>query len=139
MRRATATLASLAAAGVLAGCAAPQPVEVPPPDAGPVEVVRAYVAAINARDRAALATLSEDGAVPVAWLGTTTDLVKVSEPYDQYAGTGTKHDGEDVVGVPVLAVFHHTDGTLPDGEQIGWTYLLVQQGGRWVVFDQGQG
>jgi hypothetical protein len=74
----------------------------------------------------------------VAWLGTTTDLVEVSEPYEN-AGTGTKHDGEDVVGVPVLAVFHHTDGSLQEGEQIGWTYLLVQQGGRWVVFDQGQG
>ncbi len=122
----------------MAGCSAPQRVEVPPPDAGPVEVVRAYVAAINARDRTALATLSEDGTAPVAWLGTTTDLVEVSEPYEN-AGTGTKHDGEDVVGVPVLAVFHHTDGSLQEGEQIGWTYLLVQQGGRWVVFDQGQG
>jgi hypothetical protein len=131
-------LAALAAAGVLAGCSVPQPVEVPPPDAGPVEVVRAYVAAINARDRTALATLSEDGTVPVAWLGTTTDLVKVSEPYEN-AGTGTKHDGEDVVGVPVTAVFHHTDGSLPNGEPLGWTYLLVQQDGRWVVFDQGQG
>ncbi len=140
MRRRAARLVAVALtlAAVLAGCSAPVRVEVPPADADPVEVVQAFVAAINARDRTALATLSADGRVPEVWLGTRIDLVEIGEPYDD-AGTGTEHDGEEVVGVPVQAVFHDTDGSLPEGEQTGWAYLLVEQRGRWVVFGQGLG
>ncbi|GAA3810615.1 hypothetical protein [Cellulomonas soli] len=138
MTRSAGTALLLLLATTLAACSEPQHVTVPPTDADPTEVVQAYVAAINARDRDALATLSEDGAIPETWLGTRIDLVEIDEPYAD-TGAGTRHDGEDVIGVPVQVVVHGSDGSLPEGEQIGWGYLLVQQDGRWVVFDQGVG
>ena len=138
MPRPIGTTVLVAAAAVLAGCSAAEHVAVPPADADPTEVVQAYVAAINARDRDTLAALSEDGAVPEEWLDTRIDLVEVDDPYDD-AGAGTRHDGEDVVGVPVQVVVHGSDGSMPEGEQTGWVYLLVQQDGRWVVFEQGVG
>lgn len=142
MPRARDATVLIAVAAALASCSAPapapEPVPVPPADADPTEVVEAYVAAINAQDRDTLAALSDDGAVPEPWLGTRIELVQVDEPYDD-AGAGTRHEGEDVVGVPVQVIVHGGDGSMPDGEQTGWGYLLVQQDGRWVVFDQGVG
>ena len=142
MRRSSAGLVAVVLAVLFAvllpGCSAVRPVAVPSPDAGPVEVVQAYVAAINARDRDALKTLSADGVVPEVWLGRRIDLVDVGKPYEN-AGAGTKYADQDVVGVPIQAVFRRTDGSFPEGEQVDWGYLLVEQGGRWVVFDQGVG
>ncbi|WP_448631045.1 hypothetical protein [Cellulomonas soli] len=43
------------------------------------------------------------------------------------------------MSVPVQIVVHGGDGSMPEGKQMGWGYLLVQQGGRWVVFGQGTG
>lgn len=131
-------LLGLGAALGLAGCSSPTPVPVPSPDAAPVDVVEAYVAAINAGDRAALATLSADGRVPDAWLGSRIDLISVGDPTNG-AGVGTRYGDQPTVGVTVRAEFHDTDPSLPDGRPVGWTYLLVEQNGRWVVYDQGQG
>jgi len=136
-RRGRWLVAALLAA-VLAACSTPPPVEIPAADADPVEVVQAYVAAINAEDRTALAVLSGDGVVPEVWLGTEIELVEIGEPYAD-EGSYYDRDGEKVVGVPVTAVFRHTDGSLPEGEEAPWGYLLVEQDGRWVVFNQGLG
>ncbi|NTW42427.1 MAG: hypothetical protein HGA44_21555 [Cellulomonadaceae bacterium] len=138
MPRSAGTALLLLLTAALAACSTPEHVPVPPADADPTEVVQAYVAAINARDRDTLAALSEDGGIPETWLDTRIDLVEIDEPYED-SGAGTRHDGEDVIGVPVQIIVDGTDGSMPDGEQTGWGYLLVQQDGRWVVFSQGVG
>ena len=44
------------------------------------------------------------------------------------------------VYVHVDAVLENTDGSLPEGELVGWGYRLVQQDdGRWLVAEQGVG
>lgn len=125
---------------LLAGCAATAtPVQAPPPDADPEEVVAVLVEAINARDADVLpflATPIEAGNIEATWFGTRfTELeVDPAAPIPVPAGAPFQ------VYVHVDAVLENTDGSLPEGELVGWGYTLVQQDdGRWLVTEQGVG
>lgn len=140
MPRPLGRLGAVVTTALLVACspAETEPVELPSAGAGPQEVVLAYLAAIDAEDRDAFAVLAEDGSVPEGWFGTGVAMSGIGSPV---AGgdEGTRHADEDVVMVTATLTVRHGDGSLPEGEPFGWTYLLVQQDGRWVVFDQGQG
>lgn len=136
----TASLAT-----VLAGCAggAVEPVAIPGTDASPARVARAYVAALNAHDRAVrrLSTTPES----VAWLDDVEQItnlqvtgVRPEKPQwsGESAGTEVRH-----VGVQFdvdWGLFN--DGSMEDGPTV-WGYWLKRESpsGRWVIFNEGVG
>ncbi|ROS74339.1 hypothetical protein [Cellulomonas sp. PhB143] len=114
-------------------------VPLPPEGASPEEVVGAYVAAINGRDRETLRALSTPATAEQSevWVGTRIDDLTFL-PRDDAASPGPEETSADV---PVTFVIRHGDASMTEGETTGWTYLLVRDAatGRWLVQDQGQG
>lgn len=128
---------AVAAALALASCAQSRSVEIPPADAAPETVVETLIAAINARDAdavRAVGTTAFAEQVIDTWFGVTFEDVSVDTPLPPAeADTG--------VYVHIDAVLHGTDGSLPNGELVGWGYFLTRQdtGSRWLVSDQSVG
>jgi hypothetical protein len=52
---------------------------------------------------------------------------------------GTEYEGQDNAWVHIDAVFHHTDGSLPEGELTGWGYYLTRDkpASNWYIWTQG--
>lgn len=100
-------------------------------------VVQTLIAAINARDADAVRAVS----TPVlaeqvidTWFRVTFEDVSIDAPPDVA-------EADTEVYVHIDAVLHGTDGSLPNGELLGWGYGLTRQdgGSRWLVSDQGVG
>jgi len=120
-------LAAVLALLVSAWSAPRRHVELPGPDASPVQVVRAYVAAVNARD---FKTANEIDARP------NGDLGRFSRPgrMDNFGDVSVAEGGKHVV---FKADFSGGDGSLPDGRQ-WWGYVLERGAdGRWQIVDAG--
>jgi hypothetical protein len=165
-RRRVRTLRAARVAGVVAGVAlvlavpmtlrsssVPAPpthsdVVMPPVGAGPVDVVRAYVAALDAGDIETVKALStaehvaRTDASEDSWYRNVVSItdVRISAPISE-TGEGTKGEGlSEVVFVPVRFILkqRHDDGSMPDGETV-WGYRLGRASAaeRWLVLDEG--
>lgn len=122
-------------------------VAIPPVTAGPVEVVRAYVAALDKHDLTtvkALATpeyAAEVERYADSWYRNTqsiTDL-RVEEPSPQSPGTAAPASEEAVwVGV-TFDLDQCNPESMPDGET-GWGYVLSRPSprDRWLVTSEGK-
>lgn len=131
---------------VLAGCGSKStaaPLETPPPDATPEEVVGAYIEAINAQDPSILAAIATPGLAQSTidgWFGTTIEEVQIAAALDgTQLAIGTEYEAQENAWVHIDAVFHHTDGSLPEGELTGWGYYLTrdESSSNWCIWTQG--
>ena len=104
-------------------------VPAPGPQATPQQVVRAYVAAINARD---FSTANAIDARP------DSDLGQFSRPGRMNDLTTVSVSREsNRTHVVFKADFSGGDGSIPDGRQ-SWGYVLERgHDGRWVIVDEG--
>jgi len=128
---------AVAAALALASCAQSAPVRIPPADAAPEKVVQTLIAAINAHDADAVRAVSTPSFadhVIDTWFGVTFEDVRIDAQPDVA-------EADTEVYVHIDAVLHGTDGSLPNGELVGWGYFLTRQdtGSRWLVSNQGVG
>lgn len=111
-------------------------VPVPSASAGPGDVARAYMRALDAHDGATAKTLStpDHRAMTGSWLAETSGLkvLDVSAPITE--------GGE--VQVKVTFDLHQhwwtDDVSMPPGRH-DWSYFLVRQQGRWLIQDEGTG
>jgi hypothetical protein len=111
-------------------------VPVPSAGAGPGDVVRAYMRALDAHDSAtarALSTASHRAATGT-WLSDTTGMkaLKVSAPVTE----------QNEVQVMVTFDLHQhwwTDDPSMRPGRHDWSYILVRQRGRWLIQDEGTG
>ena len=100
-------------------------------------VVQTPIAAINARDADAVRAVSTpvlaEQVIDTGFRVTFED-VSIDAPPDVA-------EADTEVYVHIDAVLHGTDGSLPNGELVGWGYFLTRQdtGSRWLVSDQGVG
>lgn len=130
---------------LLSGCSSKStaaPLETPPPDATPEQVVGAYIQAINAQDPSILAAIAPGLAQSTidGWFGTTIEEVQIDAARDgTQLAIGTDYEGQDNAWVHIDAVFHHTDGSLPEGELTGWGYYLTRDepSSSWYIWTQG--
>jgi hypothetical protein len=111
-------------------------VPVPPAGAGPGDVVRAYMRALDAHDGATARALSAPGhrGVTGTWLAATCGMkaLEVSAPIAEGSG----------VQVAVAFDLHQhwwTDDPSVRPGRHDWSYLLVRQQGRWLIQDEGTG
>ena len=131
---------------VLTGCSSrptAAPLETPPPDATPEQVVGSFIAAINAQDPSIVAAIATPGLAQSTvdgWFGTTIEKVQIDAALDgTQLAIGTDYEGQDNAWVHIDAVFHHTDGSLPEGELTGWGYYLTRDepSSNWYIWTQG--
>jgi hypothetical protein len=138
---------TVAAAGIVAAVAVAgggwlwenQPkydVPVPPGNAGPDDVVRAYVRALDAHDGATARALStsDHRAVTRSWLADTSGMkaLSVSAPVTE---------GSRVQVAVVFDLHQHwwtDDPSMRPGHHT-WNYILVHREGRWLIQDEGTG
>lgn len=124
-------------------------VPIPPVTAGPVDVVTAYVTALDKHDITTAKALSTPEKVEFTegadgWYSTTRSIrdLEVREPIPQGPDSGeTRAGSREAVYVPVsfdLDQCGGGDGTLPEGD-MGWGYLLSRASptDRWLVTDEG--
>ena len=114
-------------------------VEVPPADASPEQVVRAYLEAIQAGDCTVLSQLATRNQAERAWCGkgltVSSVTVGTAEPDP---GSVVSKDFEQAVYVPVrLDVQGGADSVEPGMRD--WGYVLVRDAAvqRWRVADEG--
>jgi hypothetical protein len=120
-------LAAVLALLVFAWSAPRRHVALPGPDASPVQVVRAYVAAVNARD---FETANEIDARHNSDLGRFSRPDRMDKLGDVSIAEGGKH-------VVFKADFSGGDGSIPDGRQL-WGYVLERGADRrWQIVDAG--
>lgn len=127
-------VAGLAAAGCGGASHAGAP-SMPPADASPEDVVRAYVRAINAHDCTTARALA---AGADAWCGhSTLDDLRITGTTDR---TREGRPTEKVTQVLVEFTLHGGDASMGEGRH-GWGYLLDRSGprGAWRIHDQGVG
>jgi hypothetical protein len=111
-------------------------VPVPAAVAGPDDVVRAYMRALDAHDGATARALSTAGhrAVTGAWLADTSGMkaLKVAPPIT---------NGSEVQVAVAFDLQQHwwTDDPSMSPGHHDWSYLLVCQRGRWLIQDEGTG
>jgi hypothetical protein len=142
-----AAVTSLGAVITGAAVSSTERVSLPPRDASPVAVVRAYVAALNAEDGRTVQILRE-GPVAESWLGNgnrISDLhvTGVFEEKPQWSGLPPE---ARVVSVGVRFNLDRTiwssfvDPSMEEGLTV-WGYQLTQDSasGRWMIFNQGTG
>lgn len=118
---------------VVAGCSH---VAVPADDASPQDVVRAYVAAVNAKDCSTAKDLAPSSAG--SWCGSATlDDLQITGTSDE---TREGEPSEKVKHVAVQFTLRGGDGSMTEGRN-GWGYLLDKTGpnGAWRIYDQGVG
>lgn len=113
-------------------------VAVPPDDATPEQVVRAYADAVRAGDCDTAEALVFDRSQ--SWCG-DTDItsLKVTATTQEPKSTESG-DGPLIQRVWVNLTPQGGDGSLPEGELM-WSYLLDGTGpnGAWRIYDQGMG
>ena len=134
-------------AGALSACTSSTPereVAMPAPDAGPLEVVRAYVDALDANDEETASRLITSEHHELSWIGSVeavTDL-KAWEPVREDPRWSGHPRTAEVVRVPVRldVTWSDPDPSVEDGQQM-WSYLLIRDegSGRWLIFDEGMG
>ncbi|MCE1180212.1 MAG: DUF4829 domain-containing protein [Micrococcales bacterium] len=128
----------LTSAGIaLAACSSTQ-VAMPPDDATPEQVVRAYVDAVHAKDCETADALFEDG--EGSWCGDIdiTSLTVTSQSQERRETTSGA--GPVIERVHVQITTRGGDVSMPDGEHM-WSYLLDRVGPNkaWRIYDQGVG
>lgn len=111
-------------------------VPLPSASAGPGDVVRAYMRALDAHDSATARVLSTSSHRPVTggWLSDTSGMkaLKVSAPI-------TEHNEVQVMVTFDLHQHWWTDDPSMRPGRHDWSYILVQQRGRWLIQDEGIG
>ena len=135
------------AAGAFGACTSSAPereVVLPDPEAGPLQVVRAYVDALDANDEGTASRLITREHHELSWIGSVeaiTDL-EASEPVREDPRWSGRPRTAEVVRVPVTfgVTWSDPDPSVEDGRQL-WSYLLIrdQDSGRWLIFDEGMG
>ena len=76
------------------------------------------------------------------WFGTTIEEVQIDPARDgKVLATGTEYAAQENSYVHIDALFHHTDGSLPEGELAGWGYCLTRDdpSSHWYIWTQGSG
>jgi hypothetical protein len=131
-----------AALGGCAGAPAGSLIATPAPDAAPAQVVQAVVDAINDRDAELVAEMTTSGFhdhLEQTWLarGYLTDAT-IGATRDS-AGPGTAYSDANTAAVNLTFTPEQADSSMTNGEPTTWSVLLVEQDGRWVVFDMGAG
>ena len=123
-------------------------VALPAADAGPREVVRTYLAAIDAHDCATAESLAEPGLVDDArtWCEDAAGLDELQvgaghrerPQWSGHAGTDQVADVGVAFGLRWRAF--HGDASMPSGRTV-WGYQLVRHapGAPWRISDQGVG
>lgn len=139
-----AALAVVLVLGLAACTGAPDDVPMPPADASPEEVVTAFIASVNAGDMDTVVALSSaDLALEIeqSWEDVTIADVQIRKPTAGFFGGDIRAPGQENIYLPIDAVFHGTDGSLPDGELTGWGYTLARpdEDSPWVIWSQGVG
>ncbi len=105
-------------------------------------MVQAVVDAVNDRDAELVAEITTSGfldSLERTWLahGYLTEAT-IGATVDD-AGTGTAYDEANTAAVNLTFTPEQADSSMTNGEPVTWAVLLVEQGGRWVVFDMGAG
>lgn len=110
----------------------------PPDDATPEDVVKAYVEAVHEGDCDTADALSESP--PDNWCG-SSDLtgLKITDITQEPRQTETG-EGPQIERVWVEFDLVRSDGSMPEGRTM-WSYLLDRTGpnGAWRIYDQGLG
>ncbi|HQZ37384.1 MAG TPA: hypothetical protein PK020_23365 [Ilumatobacteraceae bacterium] len=129
--------ASGALALTVASCAKTN-VPVPPDDASPDQVVRAYADAVHAGDCDTAQALVVDRSQ--SWCGDTDITAMQVTGTTQERKSTESGDGPMIQRVWVNLTPRGGDASLPDGEMM-WSYLLDRTGpnGAWRIYDQGMG
>lgn len=113
-------------------------VSIPPDDASPEQVVRAYADAVHAGDCGTADALVADRSQ--SWCG-NVDITALTVTGTMQERRATERgDGPMIQRVWVDLTAEGADASLPDGER-QWSYLLVRTGpnGAWRIYDQGMG
>ena len=139
---AVAVVVSGAPLGGCAGVPNGSLVATPSADATPAQVVQAVVDAVNVRDAELVAEMTTPAFrdhLERTWLarGYLTDATIGSTLDD--AGAGTTYSEANTATVNLTFTPEQADDSMTNGEPITWAVLLVEQDGRWVVFDMGAG
>jgi len=124
-------------------------IAIPADTAAPLDVARAYVAAINAHDchAARSVTVADSVDMTTTWCTDVRSLA-VSEwrtPLVESSGYYGRTAPQEVTYVPVSMTVawrpFHDDGSMSSAGVITWGYVLVREnaGAPWRVADQGVG
>lgn len=134
-------------AGAFAACTSSTPereVAMPDPDAAPLDVVRAYVDALDANDEETASRLITSEHHELSWIGSVEAIteLKTWEPVREDPRWSGHPRTAEVVRVPVKfdVTWSDPDPSVEDGPQM-WSYLLIrdEDSGRWLIFDEGMG
>lgn len=132
----TAVVAALAIALALSACAK---VEVPPADASPAQVVRAYLDAIQAGNCTVLSQLATRNQAERAWCGKglTISRITIGEPAPD-PGSIASREFEQAVYVPVRLDVQGGADSVESGMR-DWGYVLVRDAAvqQWRIADEG--
>ena len=132
-------LAAAVGAFTLTGAAcARDHVPLPPDDATPEQVVRAYADAVRAGDCDTAQALVDDRRQ--SWCGDTDITALMVTGTTRERKATESGDGPLIQRVWVNLTQRGGDDSLPDGEFM-WSYLLDRTGpnGAWRIYDQGMG
>lgn len=124
-------------------------IAVPPRDANPERVVKAYVDALNAHDCAtalALVTTADAKTSAKSWCEDVASLthVNIANHFIEESKWSGHSESQQVANVPVTFDLNwrafHSDGSMPEGATT-WGYLLVRNstGSPWRIFSDGVG
>lgn len=110
----------------------------PPDDASPEQVVRAYTDAVHAGDCDTAAALVDDRSE--SWCGATDITALTVTGTTQERKSTVAGDGPLIQHVWVNLTPRGGDVSLPD-EEMMWSYLLDRTGpnGAWRIYEQGMG
>lgn len=131
-------MALVCVASVTAAACSTTRVPMPPDDATPEQVVRAYADAVHARDRKTADALVDNQRQN--WCGSIDiTALKVTTRTQEHKQTGSGQ-GPMIERVWVRLTSQGGDVSLPDGDHV-WSYLLDRTGprGAWRIYDQGLG
>lgn len=120
----------------IAACSAAH-VEMPPDQATPAHVVRAYANAVHAGDCATAGALVDGTS---SWCGSIDITSLTVTNGTQEKKSTVSGDGPMIERVWVNLTSHGSDISLPDGDH-QWSYLLDRTGphSAWRIYDQGMG
>lgn len=121
-------------------------VAVPPVGAGPRQVVKAFVAALDAHDCATARKLFVDRRPADQWCGDVLSLkrLRMRTPFAEKPQWSGHRSDQEVMDVGVTFDLRwrlfHNDGSMEEGPTT-WGYTLVRDSARqpWRIADQGTG
>lgn len=117
-------------------------IELPPPDATPEEVVRAYIDAVNARDCRSLKALSVPAVSTRVQCGDDVTLTNIRIGEAREDGCcGMSESFAQSRNVPVVFDRRGVGMGTADQSDVAWAYILVRDDDDqpWRVVDQGVG